>query len=79
MPSTRLEVAGHKKRYDFVLGVGARDATSSLATSQLVQSLGKPLGGAILMSLVQESGTITLTIPREHGERSVTLPLAPEG
>jgi len=56
MPLTKLEVAYLEKRHDFVLRIEASDATSSLATSQLVQSLEKPLGGAILMSLVLSDG-----------------------
>ena len=56
MALTKLEVAYLEKRHDFVLRIEACDATSSLATSQLVQKLEKPLGGAILMSLVLSDG-----------------------
>ena len=56
MPLTRLEVAYLEKRHDFILRIEACDATSSFATSQLVQGLEKPLGGAILMSLVLSDG-----------------------
>ena len=56
MPSTKLEVGYLEKLQDFVLRIEACDATSSLATSQLVQSLEKPLGGAILMSMVLSDG-----------------------
>ena len=56
MPLTKLEVTYLQTRHDFVLRIEACDATSSFATSQLVQSLEKPLGGAILMSLVLSDG-----------------------
>jgi len=56
MPPTKLEVAYLEKRHDFVLRIEASDATSSLATSQLVHSLEKPLGGAILMPSVLSDG-----------------------
>ena len=56
LPLTKLEVTYLEKRHDFVLRIEARDATSSLATSQLMQSLEKPLGGAILMSMVISDG-----------------------
>lgn len=56
LPSTKLEVAYLEKRRDFVLRIEACDATSSLATSQLVQSLDKPLGGAILMTMLLSDG-----------------------
>lgn len=51
-----MEVAYLEKRRDFVLRIEACDATSSLATSQLVQSLDKPLGGAILMTMLLSDG-----------------------
>jgi len=56
MTLAKLEVAYLEKRHDFVLRIEACDATSSFATSQLVQKLEKPLGGAILMSLVLSDG-----------------------
>ena len=56
MPLTKLEVAYLEKRHDFVLRIEASDATSSPATLRLVQSLEKPLGGVILMSLVLSDG-----------------------
>lgn len=51
MDSTELEVAYLEKRHDLVLRVEACDATSSLVTSELVQSFDEPLGGAILMTM----------------------------
>jgi len=56
MPLTKLEVSYLEKRHDFVLRIEASNATSFLATSELVQSLEKPLGGVILMSLVLSDG-----------------------
>ncbi|KAF9653249.1 hypothetical protein BDM02DRAFT_3182788 [Thelephora ganbajun] len=56
MTLTKLEVAYLENRHDFVLKIEACDATSSLATSRLVRGLEKPLGGAILMSLVLSDG-----------------------
>lgn len=56
MPLAKLEVAYLEKLRDFVLRIEACDATSSLQTLRLVQSLEKPLGGAILMSLVLSDG-----------------------
>lgn len=56
MPLTKLEVSYLEKRPDFVLRIEACDATSSLATSRLLRSIEKPVGGAILMSLVLSDG-----------------------
>jgi len=53
---TKLEVAYLEKRHDFILRIEACDATSSSATLQLVESLEKPLGGAIFMSMVLSDG-----------------------
>ena len=56
MDSTKLEVAYLEKCNDLVLRIEACDATSSLATSELVQSLDKPLGGAVLMTMRLSDG-----------------------
>ena len=53
-----MEAGYLEKRHDFVLRIEACDATSSLVTSQLVQSLEKPLGGAILMTMVLSDGLL---------------------
>ena len=47
-----MEVGYLEKRPDFVLRIEACDATSFPTTSRLVQSLEKPLGGVILMTVV---------------------------